>query len=425
MPDPSPTFWEAFRFWLKLGWISFGGPAGQIAIMHRTLIEEKKWVAEGPFLRALNFCMLLPGPEAQQLAIYLGWLLHGTWGGIVAGALFVLPSAFLLWGLSLLYMLHADTTWLSGVFAGLQPAVVAILIGAVWRIGGKTLRNPPSWLLALTALFGLGFLHWPFPFIVAGAAIVGAFFPSAFHLHNNHPAPVPLPPDRSPKTGWRRSLQILAVCLTLWWLPVLLTALWLGKNSTQLQMSLFFSKTALVTFGGAYAVLPYVSQQAVGHFGWLQPAQMLDGLGLAETTPGPLIMVLQFVGFVGAWQHPGALSPLWSATLGAFLTTWVTFLPCFLWIFLGAPYVEKLNQNRRIGPALAAITAAVVGVIAHFALWMAWQVIFTPQAEIKWRPLLLTLAALLALQRYRVNVISVILASSLLGLLATWLELPI
>lgn len=415
MMTPRPRFAEALRFWLKLGCISFGGPAGQIAIMHRQLVEEKKWVGEEQFMHALNFCMLLPGPEAQQLAIYLGWLLHRTWGGIVAGVLFVLPSAVILWALSLVYVWHGDTLWLSGIFSGLKPAVIAIILAAAWRIGKKTLRNFGTWSLALGALFALRFLQVPFPWLIFLAGVVGLIFPGSFRLGKEPAEEIGLLPTEDPGLGWGRMLRVLLTCLTLWWLPVLLVGVWLGKDSTQMQMSWFFSKAAMVTFGGAYAVLPYVSQQAVDTFHWLQPGQMLDGLGLAETTPGPLIMVLQFVGFVGAWQHPGGMTPFWSATLGAALTTWVTFVPCFLWIFLGAPYVEKVRRQPRFSSALSAIAAAVVGVMANLAFWFAWHVCLPGGGRVDWFAVGLALAALIALQRFKFSVLAVVLASAAVG----------
>lgn len=415
-----PSFSTALAFWLKLGCISFGGPAGQIAIMHRELVEEKKWVSEGQFMHALNFCMLLPGPEAQQLAIYLGWLLHRTWGGIVAGALFVLPSALLLWGLALLYVEHGQAAWLAGLFDGLKPAVVAIIAGAAWRIGKKALLNPLSWAVAAAALVALR-NDAPFPLVILSAGLLGLIFSRQFPpVHEAHGADAaPLLGATSP--SWSRALRVVLTCGLLWCLPVLLVTLWLGRDSTHTQMSWFFSKAAMITFGGAYAVLPYVSQQAVETFQWLQPGQMLDGLGLAETTPGPLIMVLQFVGFVGGWQHPGALTPFWSATLAAALTTWVTFLPCFLWIFLGAPHVEGLRNQPRFSSALSAITAAVVGVIANLSIWFAWHVCQPEPGQWDWFAVALILLALVALQRFKISVVVVILAAAALGVVRSFL----
>jgi chromate transporter len=293
--------------------------------------------------------------------------------------------------------------------------VIAIIFGAAWRIGGKTLRNAWSWSLAVGAWVGLVFLHVPFPVLVLLAGIVGWMVPARFPAVHKASATEPPALTSDIPAGWGRALRITAVCLALWWLPVLAVALFIGKDSVQMQMSWFFSKAAMVTFGGAYAVLPYVSQQAVETFHWLQPGQMLDGLGLAETTPGPLIMVLQFVGFVGAWQNPGALTPFWSATLGAALTTWVTFLPCFLWIFLGAPYVENLRNQPRFASALSAITAAVVGIMANMALWFAWHVCVPEAGRVDWFAVVLAVAALVALQRFKWGVITVVLAAAAIG----------
>ncbi len=427
MPDsvPSrPTFAEAFRFWLKLGFISFGGPAGQIAIMHREVVERRRWVDEAHFLHALNFCMLLPGPEAQQLAIYLGWLLHRTWGGIVAGSLFVLPSAFILWGLSYVYMAFGSIGWVSGIFSGLKPAVLAIVLSAVLRIGGKALKNEVLWSIAALAFAALFFLHAPFPLIIAGAALAGLiggeFWRAKFLV-----APAPdagksaLPAQTQTPPSLARSLRVALCGLAFWWLPVLALAGWLGADSTPVREALFFGKAALVTFGGAYAVLPYVAQHAVEQQHWLTAPQMLDGLGLAETTPGPLIMVLQFVGFVGGWQNPGAHGPLLTATLGAAITTWTTFAPCFLWIFLGAPYVERLRRIERLTCALSAITAAVVGVILNLAVWFGLQVLFPAPGRPDWLAIGLCAIAFVGLQQLKWDVIPVVLGAGAMGLMAS------
>ncbi|MEY2492149.1 MAG: chromate transporter, partial [Verrucomicrobiota bacterium] len=340
--DP-PTFREAFRFWLKLGLISFGGPTGQIAIMQTELVEKKKWISQSRFLHALNFCMLLPGPEAQQLAIYIGWLLHKTRGGIVAGALFVIPSIFVLWTLSYIYAAFGNLPWIAAVFYGLKPAVTAIVVAACIRIGSKALKNGVMWGVAALAFVAIFFFKVPFPIIILGAGLIGLIggllWKKKFAVISDHgpnkETSVLDDDHESPahtKQSWSRALRVTAACLSLWIIPILLVGFWKGWNGTLLKEGLFFSKAAVVTFGGAYAVLPYVAQQAV-QYGWLQPGQMMDGLGLAETTPGPLIMVVQFVGFMGAWQHPEGLPPLLAATLGALLTTWVTFTPCFLWVF--------------------------------------------------------------------------------------------
>ncbi len=426
-----PGFKEALRFWLKLGFISFGGPTGQIAIMHTELVEKKRWIGEERFLHALNFCMLLPGPEATQLAIYCGWLLHRTWGGLAAGVLFVLPSVFILWGLSFVYVTYGAVPWIAAVFYGLKPAVLAIVAAAVLRIGSKALKNAVMWSLAALAFISIFFFRAPFPAIISAAALIGYLgglrWEKVFNvvkghgaksaggggavIDDSHAAPAHTQPSLA------RAARVLAVGLVLWWLPVLLAALAQGRASTLVQESLFFSKAAMVTFGGAYAVLPYVAQQAVEHFHWLTAPQMLDGLGLAETTPGPLIMVLQFVGFLGGWNHPGALSPLVAATLGAALTTWVTFVPCFIWIFLGAPYLEQLRDQTRLTCALSAVTAAVVGVVLNLAVWFGLHVILPAGGAVDWFVAVVALLAFVAMQRFKVGIIPVVLAGAALGLL--------
>ncbi|RYD44208.1 MAG: chromate efflux transporter, partial [Verrucomicrobiaceae bacterium] len=382
-PRPDvPGFGEALRFWWKLGWISFGGPAGQIAIMHKEIVERRRWLSEDHFLHALNFCMLLPGPEAQQLATYLGWRLHGARGGIAAGVLFVLPSMFILLALSWLYVAGGSVVWVEGIFYGLMPAVIAIVFSAVKRIGSKALKTGSLWALAAASFIAIFHFKVSFVIIIAVAAVIGfighKIIPKQFPSGKGHDAPddsgsgvVVLPP--SPRAGLRRTLLISLLCLTLWWIPVIIAGVVSGWNGIHFQQGVFFSKTALVTIGGAYAVLPYVAQMTVEKFGWLTQRQMMAGLGLAETTPGPLIMVLQFVGFVAAWQNPGDLPPLMAATLGALITTWVTFLPCFLFVFLGAPHVETLRSRRGINAALTAVTAAVVGVILNLAVWFSWH----------------------------------------------------
>ena len=353
--DRRPSFTEAFRFWLKLGFISFGGPAGQIAIMQTELVDRKKWISQARFLHALNFCMLLPGPEATQLAIYIGWLLHKTWGGIVAGALFVIPSMFVLWALSFVYAAYGNIPWIAAIFYGLKPAVMAIVAVAVLRIGRKALKNPVMWCIAAVAFAGIFFLKISFPLIILAAALVGLLgdriWPANFVATGIDDGESILSDDEeSPghaRPSWSRAVRISLVCLALWWTPIFLAGFWQGWDHTLFKEGLFFSKAAVVTFGGAYAVLPYVAQQAVEKFGWLQTGQMMDGLGLAETTPGPLIMVLQFVGFMGGWNKPGLLPPLLAGTLGGLITTWVTFVPCFLWILLGAPHIEQLRGNTK------------------------------------------------------------------------------
>lgn len=424
----TPTFGEAFKFWLKLGFISFGGPTGQIAIMQTELVEKKKWISQSRFLHALNFCMLLPGPEAQQLAIYIGWLLHKIRGGIVAGALFVIPSIFVLWALSFIYAAFGNLPWIAAIFYGLKPAVTAIVLVAVIRIGRKALKNEVMWALAVLAFVAIYFLKVPFPAIVLGAGVTGflggLFWKSKFETTSGHDADTTLsvisdeqesPPHTRP--SFRRAILVSLICLVLWLAPTILTGVLCGWNSTLFKEGLFFSKAAVVTFGGAYAVLPYVAQQALFHYGWLKPGQMMDGLGLAETTPGPLIMVLQFVGFMGAWQHPEGLPPLLAATLGALLTTWATFAPCFLWIFVGGPHIEQLRGNQKLTSALSAVTAAIVGVILNLAVWFALRVFFPSAGVVDWFAIVLCTAAFVAMLRYKIDIIPVVLCSGLLGLL--------
>jgi chromate transporter len=428
----APTFAEAFRFWLKLGFISFGGPAGQIAIMQTELVEKKKWISQSRFLHALNYCMLLPGPEAQQLAIYIGWLLHKTWGGIVAGAFFVIPSIFVLWALSYIYAAFGSVPWVVAIFHGLKPAVMAIVAVAVIRIGRKALKNEIMWTLAALAFIAIFFLHLPFPIIVLSAAIIGLiggrFWKEKFDVigGNRDAAGTAVLSDtaQSPehaRPSWKRAINVASIWLALWWAPTLAIGLWKGWQSTLFHEGFFFSRAAVVTFGGAYAVLPYVTQQALFHYGWLKPGQMMDGLALAETTPGPLIMVLQFVGFVGAWQHPEGLSPLLAGTLGALITTWATFTPCFLWIFLGGPHVEQLRGNVRLAAALSAITAAVVGVVMNLAVWFALNALFPGHRTIDWFALAISLVGFVGMLRWKWKIIPVVLGSGLLGMIYKFL----
>jgi chromate transporter len=411
-----PTFREALRFWLKLGFISFGGPAGQIAIMQAELVDRKKWIDQEHFLHALNYCMLLPGPEAQQLAIYCGWLLHRARGGLAAGVLFVLPSAAILWVLSLIYVSCGALPWIAAIFYGLKPAVIAIVAAAMLRIGKKSLKTPMHWAVSAVAFGLIFFLHAPFPAIVLGAGGLGFFGGNFFGW--SKPSPMPMETSRSGRPSGSTlgySLRVVVVGGLLWFAPVVAVGLWQGWNSALAREGFFFSKAAMVTIGGAYAVLPYVAQQAVEKFSWLSAPQMLDGLGLAETTPGPLIMVLQFVGFLGGWNHPGALLPLLAATLGAALTTWVTFVPCFIWIFLGAPHIERMRRHPRLNAGLTAVTAAVVGVILNLAVWFAGHVIFPKHAPVDWFALAVALVAFLAMQRYKVGLIPVVFAGGALG----------
>jgi chromate transporter len=427
LPILHPTFREAFRFWLKLGFISFGGPAGQIAIMHTELVERRRWISESRFLHALNFCMLLPGPEAQQLAIYSGWLLHGTWGGIVAGGLFVLPSAVILWALSCVYMTWGHLGFIAGAFLGLKPAVLAIVTAAALRIGRKALKNQVMWGIAALAFIAMFVAHIPFPIVIGAAALIGwiggNWMPERFQTVTGHGQPEESLTenhrlaDLHRDKGWGRVAKVLSVGLALWWTPILATGAIFGWGHTLTREGLFFSKAAMVTFGGAYAVLPYVAQQAVEKYQWLTAPQMLDGLGLAETTPGPLIMVLQFVGFAGGWQHGAPLSPLAGGTLGAALTTWATFVPCFLWIFLGAPYIEGLRSNLRLNAALSAVTAAVVGVILNLAVWFGWHVLFPAGHAVNWFGVLVTVVAFAGLVRWKWDIVPTVLLSASAGLL--------
>jgi chromate transporter len=447
----SVPFAEAFRFWLKLGWISFGGPAGQIAIMHRELVERRRWISEERFLHALNYCMLLPGPEAQQLAVYIGWLMHRTWGGIVAGAFFVIPSIFILLALSYVYAAHGNTAFVSGLLVGFKPVVVAIVVEAVLKIGGRALKRRAHFAIAAAAFVGIYFLQVPFPLVVLAAALVGFFgariLPETFgsapkdlkkggHAGADGRAAVeenslPLviddrePPPAHTLPSRARVVRVLAVGLALWALPFALLVAARGWGGVHSQEYLFFTKAALVTFGGAYAVLAYVTQAVTtAPFNWLTPAQAVDGLALAETTPGPLIMVLQFVGFMAGWNHhPAGMSPALSAVLGALLTTYVTFLPCFVFIFVGAPYIEVIRGNRNLTGALSGVTAAVVGVILNLALVFGAAVVW-PQGlagGTDWFAALLGAVAFLALYFLKLEVIWVVLAGGLLGLARVFL----
>ncbi len=440
---PGVPFREALAVWAKIGVINFGGPAGQIALMHRVLVDEKRWIGEQRFLHALNYCMLLPGPEAQQLATYVGWLLHRTWGGIVAGTLFILPGALIMLGLSLLYAGYHEVRIVEALFFGIKPAVLAIVLHALVRIGRRALTSRLAVVLAGAAFVAICFLDLPFPLVVAGAGLTG-FAVSRFRREGASASgaraaerPDAVIDDMLHAGGsdhvqpsLARALRVLAIWLPLWLLPVVLLLAWRGADDVYSQIAVFFSKMAVVTFGGAYAVLTYVAQQAVADFGWLRPGEMLDGLGMAETTPGPLILVLQFVGFLAAYRDPGLLAPWLAGTLAAGLTLWVTFAPCFLWIFLGAPYVERLRANRALSAALSAITAAVVGVILNLAVWFALHTIFGEVTAthalgiriwqpvwntIDWASLLFAIAATIAMFRLHVGMLPTLAGSALLG----------
>ena len=394
-------------------------------MMHAEVVEKKKWLSETHFLHALNFCMLLPGPEAQQLAIYIGWLLHKTRGGIVAGALFVVPSIFILWTLSYIYVAFGHVPSIAAIFYGLKPAVLAIVAAAVIRIGSKALRNALMWAIALAAFVAIYFFRVPFPVIIISAGIVGLMggkLLPRFFLGSLDDAARPTSSGQdtlTPPTKRSSLVRVFKTSITwilIWSLPLALAGIFLGTEHTVFREGIFFSKAAVVTFGGAYAVLPYVSQQAVEHYQWLRADQMLDGLGLAETTPGPLIMVLQFVGFLGGWNHPGNLPPVLAATLGALITTWTTFVPCFLWVFLGAPYIEKLRGAKQLTAALSTVTAAVVGVILNLAVWFGVHVIFPATDRVDWFAVVICVIAFAGILRWKWNIVPVILGSGLAGL---------
>lgn len=436
-PAQQVSFDTAFRYWLKLGFISFGGPAGQIAIMHRDLVDRRRWISDARFLHALNYCMLLPGPEAQQLAIYIGWLLHRMAGGIVAGVLFVLPSVFILLGLSYIYAAYGNVPAVAGVLNGFKPVVVAIVVEAILKIGKRALKRWQHFAIAAAAFVAIYFLRVPFPLIVLAAALIGLLaaklWPETTATASASAKPTapaegqdgttlviddhaPPPPHTLPSRA--RALKIFALGLVLWALPLIALVAWRGWGSLHAQEYRFFTQAALVTFGGAYAVLAYVTQAAASSYGWLTQTQAVDGLALAETTPGPLIMVLQFVGFMAAWNHPEGLSPTASAIIGALVTTWTTFLPCFLFIFLGAPYIELLRGNRRLSAALSGITAAVVGVVLNLALVFGAAVIW-PQGlagGVDWFAALMSAIAFVALYRLKVDVLWVVIAGGLVGL---------
>jgi chromate transporter len=436
LPAPQPvSFWHAFAYWLRLGFISFGGPAGQIAIMHHDLVEKRRWISEQRFLHALNYCMLLPGPEAQQLATYIGWLMHRTWGGIVAGALFVLPSLAILIALSWIYLVFGDVPAVAGVFYGIKPAVTAIVLYAAWRIGTRALRHPLLWGIALAAFVAIFAFNVPFPAIVLGAGVLGWLgarsVPSAFDgstAHGNHgksfgPALIDDHTPTPPHARWsaRHALTVAAVFIGLWGTAMGVLALVDGWKGTLTQMAWFFSKAALLTFGGAYAVLPYVFQGAVEHYGWLTTPQMMDGLALGETTPGPLIMVVAFVGFVGGWsvQVLGTDAMAAGAVLAACIVTFFTFLPSFLFILAGGPFIESTHGQLRFTAPLTGITAAVVGVIVNLAVFFAVHV-WWPEGlarRFDWASFAIALAAFVALARFKVGVIPVITACGMAGLL--------
>ena len=448
MPQHGISLLAAFRVWLRISLLSFGGPAGQIAVMHRILIEEKRWISEDRFLHALNYCMLLPGPEAQQLATYIGWLMHRTLGGLIAGILFIIPGAIVILLLSILYAGYYEVKFVEALFFGIKAAVLAVVVEAVLRIGKRALKNTAMYTIAGGAFISIFFLAVPFPIVILAAAAIGLagnklILPNFGNntdrdsdIENNSASALVDSGIESDsfthiKPSIISSMQILTIWLTIWLGPLVILFVTLGPTNIFVQEGLFFSKMAVVTFGGAYAVLAYVAQQAVENYGWLAPGEMLDGLGMAETTPGPLIMIVQFVGFMGAYRNPGILDPLTAGILGALLTTWVTFTPCFLWIFLGAPFIETLRGNKALAAALSAITAAVVGVILNLVIWFSLHVIFGEVNEktigvihlyipvwntMDWAALLISTGALVATLKFHIGMIPTLLASGAVGI---------
>ncbi|HEX4971225.1 MAG TPA: chromate efflux transporter [Steroidobacteraceae bacterium] len=444
-PAPPIPFGEALRLWTRIGWLSFGGPAGQIALMHRELVERRRWISETRFLHALNYCMLLPGPEAQQLATYIGWLLHRTWGGIVAGGLFVLPGVVVMLLLSWLYVRYSSLGPVAALFFGLKAAVLAVVVEAVLRIGRRALRNRFMVAIAAAAFLAIYCFKVPFPWIVAGAALIGVvarrvlprYFAPATSSDPQQSKDFVV--DRMHETGQlahaqpnaRRALKLTVVCLLIWIVPVALVAAWLGADHVLTREGTIFGQTAVVTFGGAYAVLAYVGQRAVEELHWLHPGEMIDGLAMAETTPGPLIMVLQFVGFVAAYRYAAPLDPWLAAVLGACLTTWMTFVPSFAFIFIGAPYMESLRQHRGLNAALSCVTAAVVGVILNLSVWFATHTLFGRVDARTYGPLhldapvwstldpvalLLAAGSMIAMLRFKVGMAWTLAASAVLGM---------
>ena len=434
LKSESVSFWQALMFWLKLGFVSFGGPAGQIALMHEELVVRRKWLSEKRFLHALNYCMLLPGPEAQQLATYIGWLMHKTRGGIAAGVLFVLPSLFLLIGLSWLYIAYGQVTWVAGLFYGIKPAVAAIVLQAAYRIGSRVLQNNLLWAIAAASFVAIFALNVPFPLIVLAAALIGfvggRLSANSFQVGGGHGAASQssgsaIIDDDTPTPShaiftWKRLWQVLLAAAVLWLVPMGLLVLQFGWDHTFTQMSWFFTKAALLTFGGAYAVLPYVFQAAVEQFGWVTVTQMMDGLALGETTPGPLIMVVAFVGFVGAYAQAllGPDSLFLAGALAATLVTWFTFLPSFVFILAGGPFVESTHNDLKFTAPLTAITAAVVGVILNLALFFGYHTMWPKgfDAPFDSSAALIAIAAAVALLKFKLNVMQVIGACGLLGI---------
>ena len=419
-----PSFSEAFRYWLKLGFISFGGPTGQISMMHKELVDRKQWISDNHFLQALNFCMLLPGPEAQQLATYIGWLLHGTKGGAAAGALFVLPSVFILLGLSWLYAAMGAVPAVAAFMYGLKPAVVAIVAEAVLRIARKSLKNWFFIVIAAVSFIGIYELSVPFPIIVLSAAAAGfiakqiapRLFGGTETTHSDAQTLIGGLAAQIRDTGWRPAVRTAAIWLAVWAAPLSAVVIWKGQSIFS-RLGILFSKAAMVTFGGAYAVLAYVGQETVWHFGWLRPQQMMDALALAETTPGPLIMVNQFVGYLAAYQNPGDLNPATAGAIGGLLTTWVTFAPSFLMIFLLAPYIEVLRKNALLATALASVTAAIVGVVLNLGVTFTSNALFQDAGGLDWYALAASIVIFVGLQRWSWPMVPVIIGSALMGFL--------
>ena len=422
-----PSFGEALKFWVKLGLISFGGPAGQISIMHHELVDQKKWVSNERFLNALNYCMLLPGPEAQQLAVYIGWLLHRLPGGIVAGAFFVIPSIFILFALSYIYAAFGTIPWVASVFSGLKAAIMAIVVSAVIKIGKKALKNGIMVAIAALSFIAIFFLRIPFPMIVLGAGLLGLVgryaLPAKFDVIKGKDARdfdvgyVQICEDPqvchiNPSTG--RNFALVAVFVLLWLVPVGALYALLPQRVFYTE-ALFFTKAAFLTFGGAYAVLAYIAQAGVEQYAWLTGPQMIDGLGLAETTPGPLIMVVQFVGFMAGWNHAIGWNPLLGGLVGSLVATYFTFLPCFLFIFLGGPYIEKFRGNATLSAALSSITAAVVGVVLNLAVWFGLQVLMPAADGFNWFAAIIGLAAFISIQWLKVGIMTVIAAAGIIG----------
>lgn len=421
------SFREALRYWLKLGFISFGGPAGQIAMMHKEIVENKKWVEEKHFLQALNFCMLLPGPEAQQLATYMGWVLHRIKGGIAAGLFFIIPAVFIMWGLSWLYASMGSIPSVAALFYGLKPAVVAIVAEAVLRMGKKSLKGKGFIAIAALSFVGIYFLNIPFPVIVFSAGIIG-YVSGHMSLKNTIPESANISAgqkdnsssdsyfsDSSEQPSTKGIAKTALVCFIIWLLPLLIILLWKGANSIFMDIGILFSKAAIVTFGGAYAVLSFISQQAVERYNWLTSAQMMDGLGLAGTIPGPLIMINQFVGYLAAYQNPEGLNPIVAGTIGGLLATWMTFAPSFLFIFAGAPYVERIRGNLKLSFALAAITAAVVGVILNLGIIFARHTLLPETGVFDWFALAILLTAFSGMQFFKWPMIPVIIGAAAAG----------